>query len=427
MSVATVVTSVLGVKGWKTLNSIHEVASEAKKPLKAVNDIADNIRELFTSDKIKTPNKNKKSEENKDEKKITVSNTNVITESNKNGGTNGVKGVFGKLRDMIKEEIDNYRKQSRNVIVGKDEYPGYFSEGEINDEKCSEKKVEMSPIEYAMYKLNSVLNEISAPAVDSNGEIIKNDGKNVTKVGYIMDLFVNMVENITGTFNNGNMKEALCNYEQELNSYKKGNKIISDMKEFARKYRTNNSEKLYDEEAYKSLLCEYASILAIIQKLRNGEKRSGFIRFTSTDDSITDEEVRIINKYDDCRQTFEIYRSKSEPTEKAVCAGELVAQLNKILINEKKEIDNMRLISQCENVEGLSTDDNIDNNYDILMQAVISNWTYSTYFERYGLNNTPIASLIFQVMMTISKVSNAMVNISIGDIITVLSGAIRGK
>ena len=88
-------------------------------------------------------------------------------------------------------------------------------------------------------------------------------------------------------------------------------------------------------------------------------------------------------------------------------------------------MDNMKLIHQCETVESLSI--NNIGNYDILMQAVISDWTYSTYFKQYSLNDTPIASSIFQIMMTISKVSNAMANISIGDITTVLSGTIWGK
>lgn len=423
VSVATVVTSVLGVKGWKVLNkaekalnSVQEVTDEVKKPLKTVNDIADDVGDFFAFGKRKTTNENEKIKQNKDEKKITTSNADALSGSGKNDGIDGIKGILTKFVNIVNKEIENYGKQSHNITVNKSEYPGYFT---VNDGDSSEKEVTMSPIEYALYQFNSFLNEISAPALDSEGKHIQNDGKKVTKAGHIIDLLVKMVENITGTFNNDNIKEVLNGYEKELQNYQNNDKIITDMKKYAEKHK-----KDYNEEYYKGLVKKCEEIEIIIKKLLNGEKDVGWF-FNKINGKVNNDQKGIIKADDECDQLFVLYRGVENGTkENEVYRDKLVRRLNKILIDKKKETENMELIKQCNTADGGLFLNNIGE-YDILMQVTIRKWT-TEYFGKYGLSGT-IASLISQVMMTISKVSNALENVSIRDIGTVLSSVIWGN
>ena len=394
MSVATVVTSVLGVKGYKTFKRIDNTIAMMEKPLnvvsQSISDISKESVDLFRE----------------------------ILQLVRKGD---IAECISSVTKLIKSTSDNLEKQSREVTINRSDYPAYFSD---TDEE--QKTVKMNVLEYAMFQINNMIGEFTAPAIDENGKVVQKvvgDKKiDQTKIRVMIDNLSSMIQLATRVSADKSVGEQLEDYIHQLEEYELSDQIVKDMKTVA----TEEIEKLRitvqgkEKNVVVEKISQINENIKYLKSFKNGTPG----RFYGTNDvafnkdSIKGQEY--IGMFEDLNDGDKYNTDDKEDANRIHrIVDEVNKRLSRDLENNRKILDIFETIEGCREYSE-NPDRAAENIVRMLKSKAINNWT-NEYLRKNDLN-APVTSIAFNTMVAISNMRKLSADFSFEQIIGLLKG-----
>ena len=394
MSVATVVTSVLGVKGYKTFKRIDNTIAMMEKPLnvvsQSISDISKESVDLFRE----------------------------ILQLVRKGD---IAECISSVTKFIKSTSDNLEKQSREVTINRSDYPAYFSD---TDEE--QKTVKMNVLEYAMFQINNIIGEFTAPAIGEDGNVVKkvvNDKEiDQNKIQVMIDNLSSMIQMATKVSADKNIGEQLEDYIRRLEEYEFSDQIVENMKTVAteeiRRLGIAVREKRKDDVVEK--ISQINKNIEYLKIFKNGKPGT----FYGTNEVNFDKDKIEGDEYKDMFKDFkggEKYNTDDKEDANRIhhIVDEVNKRLSRDLENNRKILDIFETIEGCreysENPDGAA-----GNIVRMLRSKAINNWT-NEYLRNNDLN-APVTSIAFNTMVAISNMRKLSADFSFEQIIGLLKG-----
>lgn len=369
-SAAAIMVPILGIKGLKTFNNID------KNIIKPITDVTNALL----------------SDEENPATKIGGLVGEVIKKL-KEKDTDGKSSIdrvmecVDSVTGIVKNTSESLKKQTHDVKVKKSDFPAYFSK----DEKEEEKVVQMNTVEYAMYQLNMLFKEFTAPAYDTDGRPVvrKIDDKDVPQ---------NNIENMIG-----NISDIIKSAKTVLSDEQTGGKLeeyLNKFEEYESSGEINNSMKLIAEQEIKRMdelpvnkddfSNEIKNLREDIGTLKKGEK-NGKINLCS-------KSLGRISDFSDI--------------------AKIISYAEKCLNEKQKMVDKIELKEQLLNFKATSNCDKSVKK--TLRSKAINNWT-NEYLKEQKMN-APVTSIVFQIMIAISNIRKFTTDFDYGQILELIKG-----
>ena len=394
LSVVSVAMSVLGVKGYKTLKRIDNTFAMMEKPLnvvsQSISDISKESVDLFRE---------------------------ILQLVRKDD----IAECISSVTKLIKSTSDDLKKQSREVTINKSDYPAYFSD---TDEE--QKTVKMNVLEYAMFQINNMIGEFTAPAIDEKGNFVQRmvNGKNInqTKIQVMIDNLSSMIQLATRVSADKSVGEQLEDYIHRLEEYELSGQIVEDMKTVA----TEEIEKLRiavqgkERNVVVEKISQINENIKYLKSFKNGtysmfgKSEVGFDK-----NKIEGDKYKYMFKDLDDGEKYNT-DDKEDANRIHRIVDEVNKRLSRDLENNRKILDIFETIEGCE--EYSKNPEEVDENIvRMLKSKAINNWT-NEYLRNNGLN-APVTSIAFNTMVAISNMRKLSADVSFGKIIDLLKGA----
>ena len=372
-SAAAIMVPILGIKGLKTFNNID------KNIIKPITDVTNALL----------------SDEENPATKIGGLVGEVIKKL-KEKDTDGKSSIdrvmecVDSVTGIVKNTSESLKKQTHDVKVKKSDFPAYFSK----DEKEEEKVVQMNTVEYAMYQLNMLFKEFTAPAYDTDGRPVvrKIDDKDVPQnnienmIGNISDIIKSAKTVLSDEQTGGKLE----NYLNELEKYESGNGITADMVSIA----NQEIEKIGRTPENKDDFSE---------EIKNLKKDIEYIK--------DHKEIKKTDIQKLCSKSLENISDFSD-------IAKVISHAEKCLNEKQKMVDKIELKEQLLNFKATSNCDKYVKK--TLRSKAINNWT-NKYLKEQKMN-APVTSIVFQIMIAISNIRKFTTDFDYGQILELSKG-----
>ena len=368
-SAAAIMVPILGIKGLKTFNNID------KNIIKPIKDVTNAL--LSDEENPTTKIGGLVGEVIKKLKEKDIDGKSSIDR---------VMECVDSVTGIVKSISESLKKQTHEVKVKKSDFPAYFSKKEKEEEKV----VQMNTVEYAMYQLNMLFKEFTAPAYDADGfpVVRKIDDKDVPQnnienmIGNISDIIKSAKTVLSDEQTGGKLEE----YLNKLEEYESGNDITADMVSIANQEIKKIGITPENKDDFSGEIKNLKEDIGNLKKRKKNEKISL------------------------CSKSLKAVES-NDPEE-------VISYAEKCLKDKQKMFDKIELKEQLVN---FTKTGNCDKSVEkTLRSKAINNWT-NKYLKEQKMN-APVTSIVFQIMIAISNIRKFTTDFDYGQILELIKG-----